>query len=1151
MLKIISALPGGGKTSFVYENLRAVLEKPQTSLPRQMYLTDAAENPDLSRAIIIVPEQFHFETEHILYKKLGARLIGGVEITSFTKLSSEINAVYGRAKPYADRVVREITMFKVLNRLGKENRFVNYSEFNKGRVKPDAAVQILGVIEEFQRQGLSFGELEALLEALVSDEINPRLSRKMSDLAKIYKAYSDEIEDEYANRLDDTVKAAELSLTYGYFTDREIFIDGFDGFTGSQLRLIKTALKDCETMTVTLLADKIPTNNPVYKTSSLLYERLKRTAREAGKKTETINLSESRQNTFKPRKPEIYPAFIAADVYSECEWTAAKIRELVTKKGYSYNDISIITREHCSEIAPALYSALKTYGISIFADIPSPVIEKPLVRFMITALEAASFKPEKLLLYIKSGFVRIKGTTAGVKRLNKQNYKFIKKEAGSESLKVKKEAVIKSARLSRRAISLLEEAAVKYKLRSSDWRNEFPEGDRLLKMLEPVRKEIITLLEEFGGKLKNTTGDIITETLADFLINKLEIQRTIISIVNKRTNAFNKGFKIDRSLNDEYRQLWETIISVLEAMHAALLGYPISAQDYTSILISVLGKTEIAKPPQVLDAVTVGDALRTRTEGIKVAFILGVNQGVFPKSIKSEGEFNPDEIEELLKSGIEISENRTEKYLREKFIVNKTLFCPSERLYLSAPLSGLAWNSLEQGSLLSEVCGKSITASDLPVSFFTSTVAAAENILALNMDNINTAETLKSILNLSGSESYEKIKLFISAQERFLNSDKAHLHKIDADAAKALMHTSAFSPSGIDTLNACSFKYFCERGLNIKASVIENEITLNQLQRGNLIHYCLYKALSDHAVNINGFTAMKPAQLEGLAEQYIKDFYDKELMSGYARTERQNTILQSYKPRIVTLLDALRRETGASAFKPHVFEESFSYSFSGLPVTGKTDRYDIYSDGTDTYVRVVDYKTGKRNKFDYHSMYYGLGLQVMFYLYGVLEKHPDWLPAGAFYFSENIGVKTNPTVPELYENQDSGKEKIRVWLENHKHAGIEFTESNDLDRMENAAKNAAGYTENDRKKLIERHVLSRSDYDVLKKHTENVLKDRLDSLYNGEVYALPVKTDKNNICEYCEYYKHGAYNLCGNDGKHSVKIDNGALDSIFEVKNDE
>ena len=82
-------------------------------------------------------------------------------------------------------------------------------------------------------------------------------------------------------------------------------------------------------------------------------------------------------------------------------------------------------------------------------------------------------------------------------------------------------------------------------------------------------------------------------------------------------------------------------------------------------------------------------------------------------------------------------------------------------------------------------------------------------------------------------------------------------------------------------------------------------------------------------------------------------------------------------------------------FKPAGYEFKFG--------SGKIDRIDTCEDENRVYVKVTDYKTG-RKVFDITSFYHGLQLQLPVYLNAALEaegkRYPgkEIVPAGIFYY---------------------------------------------------------------------------------------------------------------------------------------------------------
>ena len=72
-----------------------------------------------------------------------------------------------------------------------------------------------------------------------------------------------------------------------------------------------------------------------------------------------------------------------------------------------------------------------------------------------------------------------------------------------------------------------------------------------------------------------------------------------------------------------------------------------------------------------------------------------------------------------------------------------------------------------------------------------------------------------------------------------------------------------------------------------------------------------------------------------------------------------------------------------------------------LTLTGVADRVDGWVHEGKLYLRVVDYKTGRR-KFDLSDVWYGMGLQMLLYLFALAENGSarygrEIVPAGVLY----------------------------------------------------------------------------------------------------------------------------------------------------------
>ncbi|MDR2532756.1 MAG: PD-(D/E)XK nuclease family protein [Oscillospiraceae bacterium] len=1068
MLRLIVSPPGTGKTTFVTENIRA---NSANSIP-----------------VLIVPEQSHFETERTLYRKLKARAFANTEILSFEKLAAKIVSESNTEKayvPYAEDTVREITMFKTVHELREKLRFY------VGRIdSPDFAARMLDAVGMFQREGISPDELLSSAAEIKSS----RLKAKISDIAAIYGRYTDTLSEDFSDRQDEIRIAAGLAFRIGYFRNRHIYVDGFDGFTGGQFLLLEAALEQALSVVITLTSDKINSGDPRYITSARLASRLKEIAAQ-----NKVRVSVEIPSPYFPeRNPkDNTEIFQLRDIYAESNFVAAKIRELITTQGYTQSDIAVLN----APSPEVLMSAFSAYGIKEFSDIPVSVIEKPMVRFIITVLEAVENKPGAVLDLIQSGFIRVSETVSFSRVANVSVQRKITGKRTGDYVRYNK----KTCRPGRGFIKLLTRTAHEWQLDGADWYKPFPKSDALEKA-ERVRAEITGKLADLRGKFDGAAGDKLTEELANFLINDMELGRTVADIIYK-------GCKVDSALNDEYRQLWEKVISILESMYSALKNQSISVRDYTAILASIFGKTTIAKPPQVLDCVTIGDLRRTRIGEIKVLFLMGANQGDFPKSSFNGASFSEDEAERMCEAGIFIEENRADRYYRNRFLINRAMTLPTEKLYITAPLRDASFKEKRLSRILSEQPQKIKNVGNLPLSFWASHKSALKFLTAEKPRE----QALKSALAQIDPPEYKRLFGY--------NQKCSYMHNISKSNAKSLMERGSLSPSRIETLNTCLFKYFCAEGLKISAGRIKNDIEPDALTRGNMTHYVLEKALKNHEC----FMALNPDEFLKTAEKYIAEFEEKEFPGGYARSARKKEILLSHAAGIAEVLKQICEDMEVSDFKPFEFEKKFEFTLGGLLIKGKTDRLDMLesSENNNTrYVRVIDYKTGAK-EFSYPEIEFGLNLQALIYLFAIASLNEDYKPSGAFYRLVNGGRLSREykaygafeNIEDLYKNR----------IETQKTTGLQFGRpASDIETINNRIKQKTA----SKREFIKLVNLEEEQFAELAEKTAVQLRERLDTLYSGDVKAVPFYS-KYSPCLFCDYK-----NICGNAGKKEQVIIN-------------
>ena len=228
-------------------------------------------------------------------------------------------------------------------------------------------------------------------------------------------------------------------------------------------------------------------------------------------------------------------------------------------------------------------------------------------------------------------------------------------------------------------------------------------------------------------------------------------------------------------------------------------------------------------------------------------------------------------------------------------------------------------------------------------------------------------------------------------------------------------------------------------------------------------------------------------------------------------------------------MDEVADELKHSDFEPVAFELAFGPN-GQLPavtvcekgniarVVGKVDRVDGWEHGGRLYLRVVDYKTGKKI-FDLAELRYGLGLQMLLYLFaleqegGVLFGGKEIVPAGVLY--------TPAREPMLRCARDTADETIeKARRKELRRSGMVLEDPAVLQAMEHDALDAPEYLPVAVKKggALSGSLASEGQFAKLARYVDCVLREIAGEVFAGNIDADPyARTPQQSACTYCEF----------------------------------
>ena len=217
-------------------------------------------------------------------------------------------------------------------------------------------------------------------------------------------------------------------------------------------------------------------------------------------------------------------------------------------------------------------------------------------------------------------------------------------------------------------------------------------------------------------------------------------------------------------------------------------------------------------------------------------------------------------------------------------------------------------------------------------------------------------------------------------------------------------------------------------------------------------------------------------------------------------------------------------ELSQSAFEPVAFELNFGPDgdLPAVPISGKrmearlrgfVDRVDAWKTGSQSFVRVVDYKTGKKD-FDYCDVYNGVGLQMLLYLFALEQGGADVLggrpvSAGVQYFPARF--------PYLSEDgRLTDEEAMEAHLKNARRKGLILKDEDVVRAMEpEITRLSCKRNKNDE---LVGDVADREQLKQLRRYVFRYLGELVDEIAGGRVDPNPyTRGSSHSACAFCPY----------------------------------
>lgn len=1098
MFQLVLGRSGSGKTKYLLDDAAARVRGGESGV------------------ILIVPEQFSFETERAILRLLGPRLSAGVEVLSFTRLLDSYRREYGgRGMEPVREAERALMMSRAVHAVSDHLEI-----YDKSLDSPDFIRELLALSARCKQSGVQPERLGA-----VSGELESGLLRdKSRELSLILQSYDALIHDGYSEPLEALDRLAEALEEKRFFDGRTVLIDAFKSFTAQEYKILRHIFRQAGTVKIALCTDsagtcgacsrfsvttdtarkllRIAANDAIETAPPLMmYESSRFRAPELAALEE--NLFESSEDSYDSPAPGV-TVYRAQNRFGECDYTAREIKRLLREEGYRCREIAVIMRDEERYMRP-LMGALERYGVPVFEDRRSSIASQPLMVLVRCALKMAcgALDTDTLMRYAKSGICGIPGDR----------------------------------------IARLENYALMWNLRSAEWRQPFqkhprgleseftPADEQALSEIEQTRKALTDPLFSFFLQVKGAVSGTQIAAAVYALLERIDAPKNLLALARK----FESRGETELALEQE--RVWDILMEILSAFGGVYDAEIITVKKFFSLFEIIVSLQTLGNIPQGLDNIVIGAADRARLNSPRAVFLLGVNEGVFPAAVSEGGLFTDREYRTLESHGIELGGVCESRALEERFITYCAAAAPSERLYITHAQTDEKGEGLSPSILVDEClrilpnCVKKEQGLDPDLELIESGKSALALYAARVCGNTPVKRTLEKYLD--GCAEYSGIAAAIRS-----SAVHTQAQRIDSGTAGRLFgRNMALSASQIEAYYQCPFQYYCKYGLKAKPRTVAQ---FDALRSGTAIHYVLENIIRERGAG--GLASSTPDERLMLVEKYLYQYRDAYLGGAEAMTARDRYAFSTLVRTVYSLIERIAEEFGVCSFEPVDFEldigeggaiEPYTLKLETggeLRIMGKVDRVDLCRRDGETMIRVIDYKSGTK-EFKLSDVMQGLNIQMVLYLMciarsGGARYGEPIVPAGVLYLSskgpdKNLG--RHATEKEIVKKRDSAYQMSGIVLDDER--VILAMERDGMQRYIPAGVDGDGRTLG--------KVISSRQFQKLSRQIDRLLRQMAERLTAGEIPALPAYTKTHNkTCEYCDYS-----DICRNGGREKRELD--------------
>jgi ATP-dependent helicase/nuclease subunit B len=967
---------GTGKTFRCLEEIRTELKRDPAGAP----------------LLFLAPKQATFQIERQLLADDSLPGYTRLQILSFERLADFLLMALDRPQP---RLLDSDGRVMVLRALLTKHHG-RLQLFRASARLPGFAQQLSTLLRELQRARIT----PAALEKAASEEATP-LTRKLRDVALLFREYltwldKEKIED--ADRLLDLATVALEETARARGADARfggLWLDGFAEMTEQELALLRALLPWCARATLAFCCEAdalagradfspwsviaqtarrclsaVATVMPDIAPESLTRDRAK------GRFADSLELVHLEAHWAAPvpfsdglqdgqdliQKPNGVRVIRAATPEEEVTFAAREILRHA-RAGGRFRETAVLVRllEPYQDILRRVFTR---YDIPHFIDRREPITHHPLAELTRHAVRviALGWKQDDWFGLLKSGL------------------------AGAPELE----------------IDWLENEALARGWEGRMWLEPIRIDDdpALAERLETVRQRVVPTLRTLHAALAGANSG--------YKPTGIELAAALHDLWRSfRVSDQLEAWARESSGRAAHATVWDQMERWRQTLALGFGNQPVSLREWLPVIEAGLASLTVGVIPPVLDEVLVGSIDRSRNPDLQLAFILGVNEGVFPAPPADPVLLTEAERAQL-EGSLRLGAGVRQQLAHERFY--GYIACTRARRKLFVTFS--------DADRLGRKHNPSVFITHLQRLFPNLVVESA----ALdNGEILHTSELIAPLLHAHAAGDAAATGLLarpvFDSVRRLAEIVRAPSRLAPETVARLYPQRFATSVSRLEEFAACRFRFFVTVGLRAKERL---RYEMDARHTGTFQHEVLkgfHETVLERCGSWRKIEALAARRLvREIAERMRPEFKNGVLVATERDRVESANLITALEDFIETIVGWMQQYQ----FEPRAVELSFGKD-SGLPAwelaldggrtlafTGTIDRVDLLVDPATRTARMVvmDYKSSAR-VVDVRLLAGGVQLQLFAYLaalrglpaaaahFGVERLEP----AGAFYVS--------------------------------------------------------------------------------------------------------------------------------------------------------